>query len=184
MSIIVNLYGGPGTGKSTSASYLFYRAKAEGINAELVREYVKEWAWEGRVPGPFDQLYFLGKQVRKESLLYGKADLIITDSPVLLCTYYSKKYGPPYLAEGVEKAVSGHYDQTIDHGHKHLHVLLSRSKPYNASGRFQTEDQAKVLDTEIADLLKEHAEKVLNVGTNQSHLDSLFDYIKEEMKCA
>jgi tRNA uridine 5-carbamoylmethylation protein Kti12 len=81
---IINLYGGPGTGKSTSAAYLYYILKAEGHNVELVREYVKDWAWEGRQISTYDQIYFLGKQVRRESLLYGKVDWIITDSPVMM----------------------------------------------------------------------------------------------------
>lgn len=41
-------------------------------NAELVREYVKDWAWEGRKINVNDQIYFLGKQVRRETMLYGK----------------------------------------------------------------------------------------------------------------
>lgn len=68
---IINLYGGPGAGKSTSAAFLYYLLKANGFNVELVREYVKDWAWEKRVITNYDQIYFLGKQVRRESLLYG-----------------------------------------------------------------------------------------------------------------
>jgi hypothetical protein len=71
---IINLYGGPGTGKSTSAAFLYYLLKNDNVNAELVREYVKDWAWEKRSINTYDQLYLLGKQIRKESLLYGKTD--------------------------------------------------------------------------------------------------------------
>jgi pantothenate kinase len=41
---IINVYGGPGAGKSTSAAYLYYLLKVAGKNVELVREYVKDWA--------------------------------------------------------------------------------------------------------------------------------------------
>ena len=84
---IINLYGGPGTGKSTSAAYFYYLLKAQGKNVELVREYVKDWAWEGRKISTYDQIYFLGKQVRRESMLYGKVDWIVTDSPIMMNLY-------------------------------------------------------------------------------------------------
>jgi len=58
MTTVINLWGGPGTGKSTSAAHLFGMAKIAGVNAELVQEYVKSWAWEGRTIHSFDQLYF------------------------------------------------------------------------------------------------------------------------------
>ena len=54
---IINLYGGPGAGKSTSASDLFVILKERGVNAELAREYVKRWAWERRGISPYDQFY-------------------------------------------------------------------------------------------------------------------------------
>ena len=39
---VLNLYGGPGVGKSTGAAYIFSMLKLAGINCELVREYAKE----------------------------------------------------------------------------------------------------------------------------------------------
>jgi AAA domain-containing protein len=179
VSIIINLYGGPGTGKSTSAAYLFYLAKHSNINAELVREYVKEWAWEGRTPGPFDQLYFLGKQARKESMLYGKADLIITDSPVALCTYYSSKFGPKGLADGIALAVHEFYRDAQAMGHTHVHVWLNRSKPYNPLGRFQTADEAVEMDKEIRPLLANVKGLIRTCDTDDVSLAALFREISK-----
>jgi len=48
MTRVINLLGGPGVGKSTAAAKLFAKYKDEGKSVELVREYVKDWAWEGR----------------------------------------------------------------------------------------------------------------------------------------
>jgi len=36
MTLVVNLYGGPGTGKSTTAAATFAELKMAGINCELV----------------------------------------------------------------------------------------------------------------------------------------------------
>lgn len=176
ITTIINLYGGPGTGKSTSAAMLFAMAKQKGVNAELVREYVKEWAWEGRKPGPYDQLYFLGKQARKESLLYGKVDLVITDSPVMLGVYYADKFSPPYIKEAVRHAAHGFYSQAEADGYRHVHVKLIRSKAYNPKGRYQTEHEARAMDYEIRDMLITMGiRQPIECGTDEASLARLLD---------
>lgn len=150
---IINLYGSPCAGKSTSASYLYYLLKTQGENVELVREYVKNWIWDNRKYSKYDQLYFLGKQIREESLLYGKVDWIITDSPILNNLYYAQKYCPPNIAEGVKTAVLSFYKETMVDGYKHHHIYLNRNKPYLSFGRYQTEEQADEVGKEIKNLL-------------------------------
>jgi hypothetical protein len=179
---VINLYGGPGTGKSTSAALLFAMLKMAGKNAELVREYVKEWAWEGRQPGEFDQLYFMGKQIRKESLLYGKVDWIVTDSPVLLGVYYSQEYAPELIAEAVKKTATNFYD----HAHRakvvHHHVFLERSKQYNPAGRYQTEEEAKKIDVSLRRILARHDGDYIKCGTHPTELlDMLLQISKDDV---
>jgi hypothetical protein len=153
VTTIINLYGGPGTGKSTSAAFIFYALKQQGFNSELVREYVKDWAWEGREISLYNQFYLMGKQIRKESMLYGKVDHIVTDSPVFLNIYYATKYLPPETAKGVVDAVGCYYGQAARDGHRHVHAFLRRSKPYNPAGRFQTHEEAREIDGELRKLL-------------------------------
>lgn len=45
-TLVVNLFGGPGSGKSTGAAYVFARLKMLGYNAELVTEFAKDKTWE------------------------------------------------------------------------------------------------------------------------------------------
>lgn len=163
---IINLYGGPGTGKSTSAAYFYYLLKAAGKNVELVREYVKDWAWEGRKISTYDQIYFLGKQVRRESMLYGKVDWIVTDSPVMMNLYYAQRYCTLSLGEGVRAATLSFYRQASEDGHKHLHVFLKRNKPYLSEGRYQTEAEALEIDLGIRRVLED-----LKVPTIESSPD-------------
>ena len=46
-TLIVNLYGGPGSGKSTGAAYIFSMLKMVGVDAEYVTEFAKDKVWEG-----------------------------------------------------------------------------------------------------------------------------------------
>lgn len=178
-TIIVDLYGGPGTGKSTTAALLFARLKQAGLNAELVREYVKEWAWEGRTPGPFDQFYFFGKQSRKESLLYGRVDVIVTDSPVMLAAFYATKFMPPSTAKGIAEIAKSFYMAALLEGYMHLPVFLKRTKDYNPAGRFQTEAEAKAIDGEMLDFLVSTNVDALHYGTTDEEVDRLTLYIQK-----
>lgn len=146
MTTIINLVCGPGGGKSTSAAYLFADLKSRNFNAELVREYAKDWAWERRGINTYDQFYLTGKQIRKESMLYGKVDYIVTDAPVMLCYFYANEYSPPEVKLASKYMVQGFYNQARADGHQHHFVYLKRSKPYNPAGRFQDEEEARKLD--------------------------------------
>ena len=45
-TLIVNLFGAPGCGKSTLAAALFSELKKAGFNAELVTEYANDKVYE------------------------------------------------------------------------------------------------------------------------------------------
>jgi len=175
---IINLYGGPGAGKSTSAAYYYYLLKTQGTNVELVREYVKDWAWEKRNITTYDQIYFLGKQVRRESMLYGKVNYVVTDSPVMMNLYYAQRYCSVSLAEGVRAATLSFYRQAADDGHRHVHVLLDRNKPYASEGRYQTEIEAKEIDGGVKRLLDDLKISYLTSTPDEAELSKLLEKIK------
>jgi hypothetical protein len=176
---IINLYGGPGVGKSTSAAYLYYLLKSRGKNIELVREYVKDWAWEGRKINAYDEIYFLGKQVRHESMLFGKVEFIVTDAPVFMTSYYATLYCSAGLSLGVEQAALAFYQQAKEDGHQHLHVYLKREKPYQAEGRYQTEEQALDVDRGILKMLKKFNVPIINAAPNEPSLDDTLQHIQQ-----
>lgn len=143
-TIIVNLYGGPGTGKSTYAALLFAHLKLMGVDCELVREYAKDLVWEERTVEFTDQLSIIGKQIKRINQCWGKVDVIVTDSPILLSAYYNDSEPK----EEFEKVCLERHLR-----HKSLDVFLTRKKKYNPNGRFQTEDEAKKIDEEVKALL-------------------------------
>ena len=44
-TLVVNLYGAPGSGKSTGAAYIFAKLKMLGVNCELITEFAKDKVW-------------------------------------------------------------------------------------------------------------------------------------------
>jgi tRNA uridine 5-carbamoylmethylation protein Kti12 len=146
---VICLYGGPGSGKSTTAADLFAIMKKNGLNVELVREYVKDWAWENKKINQYDQLYITAKQAKAEYTKYGKVDFIVTDSPVYLGSFYSGIYG----GVKVDEAVSDLMVKAQKDGIQFHHFWIIRNKPYNPEGRYQTESEAIELDKKMKDFL-------------------------------
>ena len=146
MTKVINLYGGSGVGKSTVAALLFARMKMRGEHVELVREYVKLWAWGGRKVRQEDQIYLLGKQSAYESMLYGKVDFIVTDSPVLLAGVYAEWHNG---ADGryVTHAANSFIEQAErNSGIEVCNYLLRRSGPFDPRGRWETASEAAKFD--------------------------------------
>ena len=139
----VNLFGGPGVGKSTMAAGLYSILKQKGIKVELVREYVKSWALENRKIYPFDQMYFFAKQLREEDLALRSVDLVVTDSPIDLVICYAKKYGFPCPSE------LQHILQKFEDEYPSLNYYIGRRGSYDKTGRFETFEEAKQMDVTI-----------------------------------
>lgn len=143
---VINLFGGSGVGKSTIAALLFARMKMRGLHVELVREYVKLWAWGGRKVRQEDQIYLLGKQSAYESMLYGKVDYIVTDSPVLLAGMYAEWHNG---ADGkyVTRAANSFIEQSRrNSGVRIRNYLLERNGPFDPRGRWETAEEAERFD--------------------------------------
>lgn len=145
-TIIINLYGGPGVGKSTLSSGLFHEMKKQGYSVELVTEFVKEWAWENKNITSFDQPYIFGQQSQREARLYGKVDYIITDSPLLLNDIYDQD-------KITGNIVTKFQEFTKSQGIYSVHFVLPRTKEHKPEGRYQTEEEAKKLDKKIENML-------------------------------
>lgn len=155
MKRIICLYGAPGSGKSTTCAGLFYRAKCDGYNVEMNREYVKDWVFEERKIEQGDQTYVFAKQARKERLyMQRELDLIITDSPLLLCHFYGMKYDEFEQKYNTSlQMLKNHHGYCQDKGYKVDHFFIKRNKPYNPVGRLQDEKEAAEIDLEIRAML-------------------------------
>lgn len=164
-TIVINLFGGPGIGKSTTAAELFVWFKKHGILCELIQEYVKGWAWEGRKVGPFDQVYILAKQLKLESRLYGKVNVLITDSPLLFSPIYERLYQHTAASEPMAMTI---LETARKHDVEHVNFLLTRAKPYVKEGRYETEIEAKQVDSWIRTFLDFHKIPYLQPAANDA----------------
>ena len=150
---VINLFGGPGAGKSTIASGLFYEFKIKDISCDNPYEFPKQVAWEDNLSQITDQLYILANQHRGLVRSYGKVDFIILDSPLLLSLLYKNGYTGDYPAK--------FYGDSFDHmvldlfnSYDNINIFLERpEKEFQVEGRFQDQDESLMLDNKLKDIL-------------------------------
>lgn len=92
---VINLFGNPGSGKSTVAAYLFSELKSRGLEVELVTETAKDLVWDEDRKRLSNQMYVFSTQLHRVDRLIGKVQYIITDSPLLLQIGYYKERNLP-----------------------------------------------------------------------------------------
>lgn len=172
-TLVVNLFGSPGSGKSTGAAYIFSKLKMKGVNAELVTEFAKDKVWEGNTEVFKNQAYIFGKQYFKISRVLGKVDVIITDSPILLSLFYNDN---KILDENFNDMILN-----VFNSFNSLNYLLDRDKPYNSIGRFQTEEQSDALKQPMRDLLENNNIKYQSAFGSVEYYDKIIEDILERL---
>jgi len=135
----VNLYAGPGVGKSVTAAALFVALKMRGVHAELVNEYAKELVYDG-VIAKTSQRDILEEQLRRQARLQGKVDVVVTDAPPLITLMYASELCEPPAVQELEQLLSRSTE-----GWHNLEVLLHRDvrQSYEQAGRYQSAEQAR-----------------------------------------
>lgn len=170
---VVNLFGGPGAGKSTTAAGLFCAMKHHGYRVELVTEYAKDIVWADRHKELNDQLYITAKQHHRIFLLKDKVEFCITDSPIVMSLVYSRIM--PSSFHPFVKDLFREYDN--------MAVMLNRTKPYVLFGRSQTEEEAKDLDRQIHTLVRTLVppNKILTTDGNQNAPERILEWLYHTM---
>lgn len=171
-TLIVNLFGGPGCGKSTGAAWLFSRLKLAGIDCELVTEFAKDKVWEDNQEVFNNQFYITGKQSFKISRCFGKVDVIITDSPIAIGSMYCDENKSPKLKEAIFEDFNRYRDNNFN-------ILLRRVKDYNPNGRNQTEDEAKNIDDSTRNWLTENEIPFIVFDGDEDGYSEILNIIKE-----
>lgn len=145
--LLVNLYGAPSAGKSTVRADVFSKLKRRGVNCEEVSEAAKRYTWQKRGLSLACQPYLFGKQLHETIVLNGQVDVVITDSPLILCCLYGRLSGVEYPDSFYRSVVDiSNQMDTID-------FYLKRVHPYNPAGRNQTEEQSDAVGRQLLDIL-------------------------------
>lgn len=168
--LLVNLYGSPGAGKSTTRADVFRKLKQLDFNCEEIYEQAKWFTWEKRDMALKVQPYLFGKQLRDTEILKGQVDIAITDSPLLLCEYYGRKYCDyPESFYTAVRDISANFDN--------LNFFIHRTKKYNPAGRNQTEEESKACAYELLTMLNKLDVPYKGVDGNVNAADTIVKHV-------
>lgn len=168
---VINLFAGPGAGKSTARAGLFALMKNRGENVEEVTEYAKDVTWDETQVLLSDQLYMLANQNRRLTRLRNKVDLAISDSPLLLTINYVPHDYLPVNFKNLTMELWNTYEN--------FNVFIERVKPYNPIGRNQTEDEARKIDDNIKKMLVDYKIGFLTVPGDSNAPDLIYHMYKD-----
>lgn len=148
-TIVVNLVGGPCSGKSTTAAGLFALMKLQTIKqVELVTEVIKDYVYDENKEAMNDQILITAQQNHRLKRLQGKVDFVISDASLLNGVVYNEFYND---IENISTSLS----QTLFHQYENVVFYLPRKQKYDQYGRSQSEDEAKQIDEIFLDKMGE-----------------------------
>jgi hypothetical protein len=170
--IVVNVFGGPNSGKTTLAAELFTRLKKRHIDVELVPEFAKDLILEGNLDALEHQWYVTGNQAYRVANAYKKVEVVLVDSPILL--------GPIYDSD----ASLALLQLSLEHHHKfnniNLFVPRNPNYPHTMNGRVHSVTQSVAIDNKILNLLDTWG--IPYVFTDQIDAEELVDIIDKERR--
>jgi hypothetical protein len=172
MTKIINLFAGPGTGKSTTAAGLFSWLKESGESCELVHEYAKDLVWEKREMALGFQPYIFGKQAYHIHRLLGQVEYIVTDAPVILSSHI---YGS---GKGYADAPFKRFAMETFKSWNTINVFIHRDNdthPFVGTGRLQDQAEAELIDTRIRHMLEDNQIPFKTMQVEHAQLDIFED---------
>ena len=178
MSKIVNIFGGPGIGKSSIAAGVTYKIKKNHISCDQPYEFPKLLAWDDNHSAIQDQLYVLANQHIGIVKSYGKVDYIVLDSPILLSLTYRNYYkGTEYpsslYGESFDKMVLDTFNQ-----YDNINIVLDRADGvHNNDERYQNLEESKELDIVIENTLIKNNIPFYKIKVDDDTVDNIIKLV-------
>jgi len=139
-TVVINLVGGPCCGKSTTAAGLFAKMKLHtNKKVEIVTEVIKDYVYDENKMAMQDQVLITAQQNHRLFRLSGKVDFVVSDASLLNGIIYNEFYeDADNISTEIAFELYRQYDNVV--------FLLPRKPEYDAYGRTQTLEEARVID--------------------------------------
>jgi hypothetical protein len=175
-TIVVNIFGGPGTMKSIACALIFAKLKIHGVNCEMSREFAKDIIWQGSAHVLDNQHMVYGEQQRRIFDLKGKVDVVVTDAPLLNSVIYDK-LGDSEKDKDFHRTVINEFNR-----YDNRNYYFVRGNTYEQEGRYQDEDGAKAIDNIVLETLDENGFKYRTIEAWPETADVIARDILKELK--
>lgn len=138
---VINIFGGPGAGKTTLAMSVFTSLNMQQKKIEYVDEYAKELTWNQSFKLMENQRIIFANQHQKFYRLRDALEIVVTDAPLFNSIVYSGKD---------EDNKTFHADVFHEFNkYQNLNFFLKRETTYQTHGRTQKLEDAMKVDEEV-----------------------------------
>lgn len=147
-AIVVNMFGGPGTGKSTLASSLYSELKWKGVSCEFVPEFVKGKIYDESWIELEHQHHVFGNQLHQVKRCSKDVNVVVLDTSLLNSLFYK-----------TEKTSSSFKSSVLEEFRKFktVNFFVERTDSiYDTVGREQSLEEAQEIDRLVLGKLKLH----------------------------
>lgn len=175
-SFIINIIGGPSSGKSTTYSLLYAKLKMAGTSCEQVPERAKKLVWAKKFDILDNQYHVSTKQYEDLAAVYGKVTYVITDGSLLHGLYYNR-YNPTNVSnvELTERKILEYYNKF-----NNINIFLKRGNfAYEQAGRIQNEEEAHHVDVELKNILRHYNIPYTEFTSDESSIPEIISFIKK-----
>ena len=170
-TLVINLIGGPCSGKSTIAAELFARLKKMGIHCELVSEYIKDRIYEENQTMPKNQIAIFGMEHYNISNKLGKVDVIVHDGSFINNIIYKTEENK-------------YFDDLIISEYKrfwNLDFFIKRGNiEFETYGRIHNLKQSKELDKTIKETYDSYGLSYIEVESRDA-VDKIIPIVLKEI---
>jgi hypothetical protein len=170
---VINLFGAPSDGKSTTAAGLFHYMKLRRHEVELAMEYPKELVWEKNFQAMRDQIMILAMQNKRLERLIDNVDFAIAECPLLM----GIAYATPDMPHSFEPFVAD-----VFNSYENINFLMKRVRPYNPNGRRQSEESAAQKRQEILDVMRKYKVKYIEIPSDDKAPETIYNIIMKQTK--
>ena len=139
-TIVINLIGGPCSGKSTQAAKLFSALKERGIRAELLTEKIKPYIYEKNNSAINCQIKLFAEELYELQNLNGKCDIIVHDGSLINNVVYDLSNNHLFHSLVIQEF----------NKFNNITFFLNREDiPFESFGRIHDRDESLDLDEKI-----------------------------------
>ena len=167
----INLFGGPCSGKSTTASKLFGKLKEEGYKVEYITEYTKDLVYAKDFFRLGDQLKVLAEQHHKQWMLLGQVDYLIIDGPFLLSNVYLTETSILPKKEFTEMVLK------LFESYDNVNYFINRPTSFQEYGRNHDVSESIIIDNKILEVLNDNSVNFEIVDCENAY-ELIYDFIK------
>lgn len=168
-SVIVNLFGGPGVGKTSLGSDIFAQLKKKHISVELVPEVAKQMIYQSNQAAIKYQFFIGNTQLFWQKSVEDHVDVVIAESPYILSSVYNQTH--PHLTSG--------FIEEFKKQNNINYFILRKNNAFDVSGRIHSFEESKSLDKEILNMLKSNSIDFREIELNQYTVEEILKDIFE-----